>query len=141
MSIWKLLFGFNGRIRRLQYWLGSLMAVGGFMAGLFLFGLFLGLTAPRTYDEALPSGTAASIGIVIIVFYLLLLWTTLALAVKRFHDRDHSGFWVLLFLVPIGNIWAFIELGFLDGTQGGNRFGPSPKGLGVDHEELRRTFA
>ena len=39
--------------------------------------------------------------------------------IKRFHDRDKSGWWVLIGLVPIiGAIWLLIELGFLKGTPG-----------------------
>ena len=45
--------------------------------------------------------------------------------IKRFHDRDKSGWWVLIGLIPIiGAIWLLIELGFLKGTDGPNRFGP-----------------
>ena len=45
--------------------------------------------------------------------------------IKRFHDRDKSGWWVLIGLIPIiGGIWLLIELGFLKGTPGPNRFGP-----------------
>ena len=44
--------------------------------------------------------------------------------IKRFHDRDKSGWWVLIGLIPIiGAIWLLIELGFLKGTPGPNRFG------------------
>ena len=38
---------------------------------------------------------------------------------------------VSLLLVVIG-LWMLIELGFLDGTQGPNKYGPSPKGFGVE---------
>jgi uncharacterized membrane protein YhaH (DUF805 family) len=56
-------------------------------------------------------------------------WVALVLGVivyiKRFHDRDKSGWWVLIGLIPIiGAIWLPIELGFLKGTPRPNRFGP-----------------
>jgi uncharacterized membrane protein YhaH (DUF805 family) len=45
--------------------------------------------------------------------------------IKRFHDRDKTGWWVLIGLIPlIGPLWLLIELGFLKGTDGANRFGP-----------------
>ena len=48
---------------------------------------------------------------------------------KRWHDRDKSGWWALLNLIPvIGTLWILIECGFLRGTYGGNRFGPDPLG-------------
>jgi uncharacterized membrane protein YhaH (DUF805 family) len=46
--------------------------------------------------------------------------------IKRSHDRDRSGWFILLFLVPLLNLWPLIELLFLRGTIGSNRFGPDP---------------
>src|SRR5262245_12554118 len=47
--------------------------------------------------------------------------------IKRWHDRDKSGWWMLIVLLPIvGAIWFLIELGFLAGTPGANRFGRPP---------------
>ncbi len=44
---------------------------------------------------------------------------------------DKSAWFLAIGLIPlIGAIWLFVELGILDGTQGPNRFGPSPKGIG-----------
>jgi uncharacterized membrane protein YhaH (DUF805 family) len=38
--------------------------------------------------------------------------------------------WVLIALIPfVGWFWVLIECGFVDGTMGPNRFGPSPKGI------------
>lgn len=55
------------------------------------------------------------------------LWVSLAADVKRFHDRDKSGWWVLILVVPaIGFVWYLIECGFLRGTTGPNRFGADP---------------
>ena len=52
-----------------------------------------------------------------------------ATAVKRYHDRDKSGWWILVSLVPlIGPLWTAVELGFFRGTSGPNRFGPDPVG-------------
>ena len=57
------------------------------------------------------------------IIMLVLLWPSLAVQIKRWHDRDKSGWWQLISLVPIaGPIWAFIELGFLPGTSGANRY-------------------
>ncbi|GHU87403.1 hypothetical protein AGMMS49941_10860 [Deferribacterales bacterium] len=46
--------------------------------------------------------------------------------IKRCHDRNRSGWFILLFLVPIVNLWAIIELGFLRGTVGDNKYGCDP---------------
>jgi uncharacterized membrane protein YhaH (DUF805 family) len=62
-----------------------------------------------------------------LIVHLLLVWPALAVSVKRWHDRDKSGAWVLLNLLPvIGWIWALIDNGFLRGTSGPNRFGDDP---------------
>ena len=47
--------------------------------------------------------------------------------IKRWHDLDKSGWWVLINLIPvIGGIWTLVECGFIKGTSGDNRFGPDP---------------
>jgi uncharacterized membrane protein YhaH (DUF805 family) len=56
-----------------------------------------------------------------------IIWSGLALAAKRWHDRDKSAWWILITFVPvIGGFWALIENGFLKGTEGPNRFGADP---------------
>ncbi|MCH8899533.1 MAG: DUF805 domain-containing protein, partial [Acidobacteria bacterium] len=66
------------------------------------------------------------------VAYLAMIWPSLAISIKRWHDRDKSGWWVLIGLVPvIGGIWALVETGFLAGTSGPNQYGLDPLGRGV----------
>lgn len=58
---------------------------------------------------------------------LLLLWPAVAVAAKRWHDRDRSAWWVLLNLLPlVGWLWALVDNGFLRGSPGPNRYGPPP---------------
>jgi uncharacterized membrane protein YhaH (DUF805 family) len=65
------------------------------------------------------------IGVFSGIFALVALIPTVIVYIKRFHDRDKSGWWVLITLIPIiGAIWILVELGFLKGTPGLNRFGP-----------------
>ena len=62
-------------------------------------------------------GISAAIG-------LVWFWPSLACNVKRWHDRDKSVWWILLGAIPvIGWLWAWIELIFLEGTPGPNRYG------------------
>lgn len=63
---------------------------------------------------------------VVLICGLLLLWPGFAMGIKRCHDRDRSGWFLLVSLIPVINIWAFVELGLLRGTVGPNRFGPDP---------------
>ena len=61
------------------------------------------------------------------LFALFFGLSALAVSVKRWHDRDKSGWWVLLNLLPvIGWLWALIDNGFLRGSVGPNRFGEDP---------------
>jgi len=57
---------------------------------------------------------------------LLFLYPSIVICIKRLHDPDHAGWFYLLFFVPLVNIWIGIELYFLRGTEGANRFGPDP---------------
>ena len=68
---------------------------------------------------------------VIFTAYILLMWPLIVVGVvvqiRRWHDRNKSGWWILLNLIPfLGSAWALIELGFIRGTKGPNRFGPDP---------------
>jgi uncharacterized membrane protein YhaH (DUF805 family) len=96
---------------------------------------------------------AVSVGLVLVILFVLFLYSLLAVGVKRLHDRNKRGWWVFLFLlVPVlafmigvlapelgreltwtGSaivlglgVWALIELGVLTGTAGPNRYGPTP---------------
>jgi len=54
-------------------------------------------------------------------------YMSLAVFAKRWHDRNKSGWWSLIILVPfIGSIWALVECGCLPGTEGPNRYGADP---------------
>ena len=64
---------------------------------------------------------------VALIVLLALSVPSFVLAIKRCHDRDKSGWFVLISFIPvIGPIWLLVELGFLRGSQGENRFGPDP---------------
>lgn len=70
-----------------------------------------------------PSGPALLFYYTITAFFVLIVVCAL-----RAHDRNKSALWVLIYVFPyIGWIWALIELGFLPGTDGPNRFGPDPR--------------
>ena len=66
--------------------------------------------------------------VISILLYFIFLWPSLAMATKRLHDRNRSGWLLLTLLIPYLNIifiiWLTIEIWFLKGTEGDNRFGP-----------------
>jgi len=105
------LFSFNGRVSRQQYWLMTLLSLPFGIAGAY-------------YDVQHGQAPLQGSGV---LFLLPVIWTGLAVTIKRWHDRDKSGWWILITLIPIvGDIWSLIENGFLKGTTGDNRFGPDP---------------
>jgi uncharacterized membrane protein YhaH (DUF805 family) len=133
MTLMQKLFSFQGRLRRRDYWLLSFLLVG-VMIAIFILGAVMGIDVSRDTSESLLLQLVATV---------ILVWPSLAIGVKRCHDRNQSGRWLLIEFIPIvGGFWALINLGVLDGTQGRNRFGPSPKGIGGDVDpELENVFA
>ncbi len=108
-----LLFSFEGRINRAKFWLGIVV--------LWVVVWLLAIIAAATNSTFLWG--------LMVVLSLLIIWPSLALSIKRWHDRNKSGWWVLIGLVPlIGGIWALIETGFLPGTVGSNEYGLDPLG-------------
>ncbi|MDI6025517.1 DUF805 domain-containing protein [Corticibacterium sp. UT-5YL-CI-8] len=113
---WKyLLTSYQGRINRAKFWAGvGLLVAAGIVVNILdaALGLHIG---------EYPFGILA---IIATPFYIYL---ALAVYTKRWHDRDKSGWWSLIGLVPvIGGVWLIVELGILEGTRGANRFGPDP---------------
>ena len=116
---WKeILFSFKGRIPRRQYWGGAgIMTLAAIPIGLIFF----------LVGESNSGAVSILGGIIGVVAYIGFIWASLALGIKRWHDRDKSGWWTLIGLIPvIGAIWAFVEQGCLRGTEGPNRFGDDP---------------
>lgn len=108
-----LFFSFEGRINRAKFWLGIVI--------LWAVVWILALIAAAA-NSGFLWGLVGILGIVLI-------WPSLALSIKRWHDRNKSGWWVLIGLVPIiGGLWALIETGILPGTIGPNEYGIDPLG-------------
>lgn len=114
MDIQKFYFSAQGRVSRKQWWLRLIVPV-------FAISIVLGII-----DAAIGmSDPTSGIGLLSGVWALIVLIPSILIYIKRFHDRNKSGWWVLIGFVPIiGALWLLIELGFLKGTPGPNRFGP-----------------
>lgn len=111
---------FNGRSRRKEYWMFFLFTVILYLIIAMIAALMGGFSG----SSGQPSGLALGLfGVVV----LGLLIPSLAVQVRRFHDQDKSGWFVLLNFIPyIGGIVVLVFM-FLEGTRGPNRFGPDPK--------------
>ena len=117
----KKLFSFDGRIGRGVFWgIGISSSIVGSVAWTGVMG-----------------GYNALVTLLALVIALATLVVGLTTNVKRWHDRDKSGWWYFIILVPIvGPIWAVVELGFLAGTDGVNQYGFSDSGSPFVSEPL-----
>jgi uncharacterized membrane protein YhaH (DUF805 family) len=57
------------------------------------------------------------------VLHVYFLYPIVMIQVKRWHDRNKSGAWAFINLIPIIGLWAIIENGFLEGSQDTNDYG------------------
>ena len=113
----KLLFTFDGRISRKQYWLGVLCIYGSFA-----------ILVAILYISGAHDGTTCSM---LIIGYCLAQVSGLALAIKRLHDMNKSGWWVipisLIGIIPLfGPIAILLIYGAIPGTAGNNQYGLDP---------------
>jgi uncharacterized membrane protein YhaH (DUF805 family) len=118
---WQLYLSPRGRISRRTYWISLLVLLFAF-SGLFVVIEELLQTRFNQY-----------------CLLLIVAWPMIVVSIKRWHDRDKSGWWLLIALVPIVGIWNLVECGFLPGTPGMNRFGQNPKDLTDSRHHKRAT--
>lgn len=130
------LFSFSGRIRRKDFWITSIILSVAFSViygVLFIvFGGVAAFTALAADSDSAESAAVAGsmlmlfgVSAVLFVPYMI---ASLSLAVRRWHDLNKSGWWVLISFIPIiGGLYAFIMTGFIEGTRGPNGYGEDPK--------------
>lgn len=128
---------FSGRSRRKEFWMFALGYV--IILAVLAIGMFSGVPLSTLEDSAALENMAGSgmflvfailIGIVVLAVFI----PSIAVTVRRLHDRDMSGWWYLGFFVlsNIPYVGILVSIGFLvlmalPGTNGPNRFGPDPK--------------
>lgn len=113
---------FSGRARRSEYWLWQLLWVA-------LFALYAIVeTAIMGGGKDANASAGIAVALVWMIAALAAFIPSLAVAVRRLHDADKPGAWLLIVLLPV--IGAIVLLIFLltDGTPGPNRYGEDPKG-------------
>ncbi|HEY6254746.1 MAG TPA: DUF805 domain-containing protein [Xanthobacteraceae bacterium] len=109
---------FSGRASRSEYWYWALF-------------IFLGRIVTAILDVAILQAPPGSGGVqpLTAVFSLIILLPSFAVAVRRLHDVDRSGWWLLMYLTIIGIIYPLLVWKCTKGTTGPNRFGEDPLGL------------
>ena len=107
---------FTGRSRRKEYWMFTLLAIGIYIVASILDRI-----------AGMNGMIAGRYGPITVLVALGLLVPSLAVSIRRLHDSDRSGWWLLLGLVPmVGEIIVLVFM-VLKGTRGANRFGADPK--------------
>ncbi len=108
---------FSGRARRREYWTFALLNVA------IIFAL-------DVFEWAL--GGPGALGA---LYTLAVLSPSLAVTVRRLHDTNRSGWWLLILVIPILGALVLIVFLLQDSDRLDNRFGPSPKYI-VGYPEL-----
>lgn len=106
---------FNGRARRKEYWMFFLIST--------VISIILAVIDSFTGTISEEAG----LGLLSGIYALAVLIPGLAVTVRRLHDTDRSGWWILIGLIPIIGGIALLIFMVLDSTPGGNQYGPNPK--------------
>ncbi len=105
-----ILFQLQGRIGRNLFWKFCPLVI---ISGLIIYSIV---------EAIFGSGAAFFFA------FIPAAWMCIAIQTKRWHDRNRSGWWILITLIPyVGIIWWIIECGILPGTTGSNKFGSNPR--------------
>ncbi|CAD7334931.1 DUF805 domain-containing protein [Sphingomonadales bacterium 56] len=124
---------FSGRARPKEYWMFILFLLICFIAISLIEGL-LGLSTTEHWVRRGPwwfdTGYQTRGGPLTGLFGLAMLIPWLAVAVRRLHDTDRSGFWLLIIFFPLIGSLILLVFFIMSGTRGANRFGPDPIEVG-----------
>lgn len=117
-----IMFSTKGRLNRRRYWLTSLLITVVMSAVIMALGIS---HSTVVVVDRLPL-TQMVAAILILGFWFLMIYVSIAMLIKRAHDRNKSGHFIWLLLIPIVFLWPVIELSFFKGTEGPNQFGDDP---------------
>ena len=107
---------FEGRSALKEYWYFSLFS--------FIIIIILSVIDIATGTFNVNAG----LGLLGGIYTLAVLIPSVAVAVRRLHDTDRSGWWVLINGIPLIGVIVFIVFTAQAGTPGDNQYGSNPKG-------------
>ena len=129
---------FEGRSRRKEYWMFTLgiLILYAIMAAAFVVAVGGADTKPASAATGIAVVVVVAVGVIIVLGLLI---PSIAVQVRRLHDQDKSGWYILLGFIPyVGGLIMLVFM-CIDGTPGENRFGDDPKGRG-DYERYEKIF-
>ncbi|MXU66357.1 DUF805 domain-containing protein [Oceanomicrobium pacificus] len=115
---------FSGRAPRPEFWWWVLFV---FVLLLVTQAIDAFLIVPLLGIEPALEGENPSRPLSMLVSLALII-PNLAVGVRRLHDTDKSGWWILIGLIPIIGFLVLLYFYAQKGTEGENRFGPPPAG-------------
>ena len=115
-TVWWALFSYRGRLSRQSYLLGAAL--------MLVMNIYIVLNT--VFADQNDRDQMAVWGIALIGFWFFSLLAVLALSVKRLHDLDLPGIWVVCLFFPIINMIFVITLMMKPGSQKTNEHGPPP---------------
>ena len=133
---WRRMFDFSGRATRREYW----SFVGTFYVGAFAYLLLIGSFVPAKASGGYESYAQMS-ALVALLLLLLAAIAGLSAAVRRVHDHDKTGWFILLGMVPVIGWLFFLFLMLTKGTDGPNSYGSDPRDPQADMNEVVGIFA
>ena len=110
---------FSGRARRKEYWMFVLFNI--------IFSFALGLIDGIALSCLGIDTGSTKFGILGTIYSLAIFVPALAVAVRRLHDTNRSGWWLLIGLIPFIGAIILIIFFVMDSQPGDNQYGPNPK--------------
>jgi len=105
---------FSGRARRKEYWYFMLF----YVIGAVILGFIDGLLGTFDVDSGM--------GIISSIYVLGMIIPSIAVGVRRLHDTDRKGWWLLLYFVPFIGPIVLIIFFAQQSYLGENKYGPNP---------------
>ncbi|HEV2323499.1 MAG TPA: DUF805 domain-containing protein [Terracidiphilus sp.] len=118
VRVWQRYAEFSGRSRRMEYWMFTLIH------SIIVLALCTGIVGFGLLKQPVIGATSY---LLLAAYGLAVLVPSFAVTVRRLHDIDKTGWWILICLVPVIGGITLLVMTVLDGTQGSNQYGPDPK--------------
>ena len=107
---------FAGRSRRKEYWSFFLLMLAAYVVA----GIVDGILGMNTMIGGLYGPLSLLAALVFII-------PSFAVGIRRLHDTNRSGWWILIGFIPLIGALVLIYFFVLEGTRGANQYGADPK--------------